>query len=490
MLYCVGVDHRTSIETRETLALSPSQCAQLLKVIREEQIFAEALILSTCNRTEFYLVGKEERLADDLQHMLAHLAGVKGDATAPAPVGIFEHRDAQAVEHLFRVAASLESLVVGEHEIMGQVKNAYHLACQAGTAGFLLHKLMHGAFRAGKRVMTHTQLGQGTASVSQAAVDLALRIFNSLQGRTVLLLGAGETAELAVRAAIRAGMTHLIVANRTRERAEALAENFAQWRREDAAAPQDNEVTDGGPTAGETPATRVTDHTAADPRRRFACPALSAMLHEFAPDNAPAAAELSSQAIGLEQVPQVIASVDLVISATGSPQPVLTAANVGPALKSLRHPLLMIDIAVPRDIDPALGKLSNVFLANIDALESIVSHSLQQRQAEVPKAVAIVADEVRAFTDWLASRDVVPTIKLLRERIESVGQAELKRHLNKLPVAQRPALEEFARALVNKLAHNPIRFLHELGAQSNSDTMSTIDTIRRLFKLDEEEEER
>ncbi|MCL2701381.1 MAG: glutamyl-tRNA reductase [Phycisphaerae bacterium] len=468
MLYCIGIDHRTPIEAREALALTASQGAALLEGLREERLFSEALVLSTCNRTEFYLVAGEAAMDRGVARLLARLATVKGVAAVDG-AGLYRLAGVEAVSHLFRVASSLESQVVGEHEILGQVKSAYRQACQAGTAGFLLHKLLHAAFRVGKGVMTRTRLGQGTASVSQAAVELARRIFSSLHGRTVLLIGAGATAELAVRAAARAGMNHLIVANRTEARAAALIEHFQQWRREEF--PDDS------------PAQASTD------QRRFACPALAALLGAQCDEGvSPASREtppLSARTISLADVPAALAEADLVIAASGSPQPLLTPANAGDALRVLRKPLLVLDVAMPRDIDPALGKLPYVCLVDIDALQTIVEQNLRQRQAEIPKADAIVEAETASFMEWLASRDAVPTIRLLRERLTALAAAEVDRHARHWPAPQREAMEELARSICNKLAHDPVTFLGQLGAASNGDAMATIDLVRQLFRLDE-----
>jgi len=442
----------------------------VLEAVREARLVSEALVLSTCNRTEFYLVAGEEAADRGVARLLAGLEAV---TARPVDAGsLFRLAGAEAVEHLFRVGSSLESQIVGEHEILGQVKAAYRQACQARTAGFLLHKLLHATFRVGKRVMSQTKLGQGTASVSQAAVETARRAFGSLQGRCVLLVGAGATAELAVRAAVRAGMDHLIVANRTAARAEALIEKFHQWRE----ALRDEGVSPSC-LAGVSPAPdNEADVTSSN--------GLANGTHNAggtpAPHETPA-----PRTIPLADLPAALAQADLVIAATGSPQPLLTPDTAADALRTRRRPVLMIDLAVPRNIDPALGKLPLVSLADIDALQDVVEQNRLQRQAEIPNALAIVQAETAAFMEWLASRQAVPTIRLLRERFAALAEAEVDRLTRNAPADQRAALEELARSLCNKLAHDPITFLGQLGATANGDAMATIDIVRQMFQLDQ-----
>ncbi len=464
----IGVDFRTApVGVREQLALSPAQALRLLHTIAAERMFAEAAVLSTCNRTEFYFVAPH-REPKSLHHLLGHVAAIKGTPPVVDHTVFFHHAGEAAAEHLFRVAASLESQVVGEHEIMGQVKDAYRLACEARTAGFLVHKLMHWAFRAGKRALSETALGQGTASVSQAAVNLARQIFQTLAGKTALLVGAGQTAELAAQALVRAGVTRLIVANRTVANAQQLADRFIEWHRQEAkAAPP---TLDGKP---------------------IKCPALIKLLANCQLKQylqPPPAPPLSATAVGLDAIPQAIAQADLVISSTGAPEPVLTHASLGAVLAKGGRPLLMIDIAVPRDIDQRLGDLDNVFLYNIDGLESLVAANLERRRLEIPRAEAIVADEVRAFGDWLASLGVVPTIKLLEQRFTAVQQAQIERYQGQFPASHRQQLQEFARALCGKILHDPISFLRTANGSEGEVDLSAVSTLRQIFKLDSTEE--
>jgi glutamyl-tRNA reductase len=481
----IGVDFRTApVSVREHIALGRDQVLQLLHVIREEKIFDEAMILSTCNRTEFYFAVDAAKRAAAVEHLLLHAAELAGGPPAERSL-FFSYDGDQAVRRLFSVAASLQSQVVGEHEIMGQMKEAYHVACEARTVGFVFHKLLHWAFRAGKRVMTQTRLGQGTASVAKAAVDLAGQIFTDLSGKTVLLVGAGQTAELSAQALIRAGVTRLVIANRTVARAQQLADGFVQWRSSTTDKPdrQGPEMTAGG---------------------EFTCPALANYLatcqlrpgNEDTAANAAAVAPLPGQAgkpsappldvraVGLDAIPSVIGQVDLVISSTGATEPVLTYDALHGVLGRSGRSVLLIDIAVPRDIDERLGKLSNVFLYNIDGLEAIVARNIDRRKLEVPRAEALVADEVEQFGHWLSSLEVVPTIKLLQQRLWELQQAHVERYKRKFSAADREKLDEFARGLCDKILHPPIAFLRQLSSQQGGGDMSAIDTLRRIFDLD------
>lgn len=461
-LTVLGLDYRTAaVELRERVALSNDQVMRLLGIITAEKLFAEAMIVSTCNRTEFYLAGHEDS-ASLLPHLLGHVAQVKGAEPMTRPEAFFRHDAVEAVRHLFRVCGSLESQVVGEHEIMGQVKTAYKLACDARTAKFLLHKLLHCAFRAGKRVMTETTLGQGTASVAQAAVDLAAQVFARLKGKTVMLIGAGATAETAAQALLRSGVRRLIVANRTLYKAEQLAGDFVQWLSQQAA----RDAASDGPR----------------------CPALGAMLAECKlPPAEPAWGELEARAIGLEDVAANVGGADLIISSTGAQDLVLTREKLLPVLSGRRRPLLMIDIAVPRDIDPKLAKAPNVFLYNIDELEALVNLNVRRRMEEVPRAAAIVDDEVEQFQQWFSSLDVVPTIQELEQRLRAMQQAEVERYLRKVPPEAREHMQELARTLCNKILHDPIVYLKQLAGRNGSADLSALQTLREIFRLDSTE---
>ena len=461
-LSVIGTSHKTApVEVRERLALSPGQVAAVLAAMHAEKTFDETLILSTCNRTEMYVVPRTG--ADPLACLLDHAARAKG-APPDAGAGIFYRLDdAEAVGHLFRVAASLDSQIVGEHEILGQVKDAYRLAIEARTAGFLLNKLLHAAFRVGKRVRTETDLGRGSAGVPQAAVELARHIFSDLAGKTVLLVGAGQTAEAAARALLGCGAGRLIVANRTRQRAEHLAADLARGPLGTCEIEDDGQAA----TCPEVVA-RAAEETGGEAN------APQALVHQ------PAA-----EAIALDGLAEAVARADLVVSSTGSEEPVLTHDALAETLRRRDTPLLIIDIAVPRDVEARLGELQNVYLYNIDDLDRLVERNLARRRQEVPKAEAIVAHEVEAFGRWLASRQVAPTIRLLQEHLAAVRQAQIERYGKRFCDADRGQLEPFTRSMMGQVLHQPLSLLKELAADASpGERLATVDLVRRLFGLD------
>ena len=425
-LSVIGISHQTApVEVREGLALASDEAARVLAGIRAEKVFDEALLLSTCNRTEVYFVPRTD--ADPLTYFLDHVARVKGVRPAAGADIFYRRDDADAVRHLFRVAASLDSQIVGEHEILGQVKDAYHLAVEARTTSALLNKLTHWAFRVGKRVRTETDLGAGSASVAAAAVDLAKHIFSSLEGKTVLLVGAGQTAEAAARALLGSGADHLVVANRTLHRARQLAYDLA------------HETIDRAVT----------------------------------------------EAVGLDAIPETIAKADLVITSTASEEPVLTWRDLSEVLRTRRGAVLIVDIAGPRDVDARLGSLDNVYLYNIDDLDRLVRRNLERRRQDIPKAEAIVEYEVGRFGRWLASRQAAPTIRLLQQHLATIQKKHIDRYGKQFSQIDRTQLEQFTQAMCKQILHTPLALLKELSADAApSERLAAVDLVRRLFDLD------
>jgi len=456
-LSVIGVSHRTApVEVREALALSPGQAARVLAEMRAEDAFDEALLVSTCNRTEVYFVA---RAADDPRaYLLDHVARAKGARPAVEADAFYRRDDTDAVRHLFGVAASLDSQIVGEHEILGQIKDAYRLAVEARTTSALLNKLLHWAFRVGKRVRTETDLGAGSASVAAAAVDLARHIFSSLTGKTVLLVGAGQTAETAARALLEAGADRLIVANRTLYRAQQLAHDLT------------HEAMDRPAPDRAAPDRASTDRAA--PGRA-------------APARERSGREPSADAVGLDAIGETIAQADLVITATDAEKCVLTWPNLSDILRARRSALLIIDIAVPRDVDERLGDLDNVYLSNIDDLDRLLERNLQRRRLEIPKAEAIVEYEVNEFGRWLASRQAVPTIRLLKKRIQTIQEKQIERYGKQFSDADRAQLEQFAQSVGKQILHSPLALLKELSTDGTpSERLAAVDLLRRLFDLD------
>ncbi len=468
MEICVfGANFRTApMELREQLALSAPEVLKLLGVIRAEGIFQEAVVLSTCNRTELYYTGSQEGA---LGHILEHLAAVKGVPVARDSSAFYHLEGSTAVRHVFRVAASLDSQVVGEPEILGQAKEAYRLAVEAHSAGFLMQKLMHRSFVVGKRVRSETALGQGAVGISQAAVCLAREALGNLADRGVLLIGAGGTAERVAAALLRAGAGRLTVANRTLARARQLITALLRQQ-------------------GETLPFEESQCSRCPRRRRIACRSGVARpgdcpLREGKAQSSPS--PLNARAIGMAHLAAAVAEADLVISSTGSPRPVLTAETLGGVLRHRNRPLLMIDIAMPRDIDPALGAVPGVRLYNLDDLEGAVSVNLQKRAAEIPSASAIVEEEVAGFHRWLHSLDAVATIKLLRRHTDELVRRELGRYGRKCKGLEQDQLEAFARSLCKKVLHQPLAFIKGQGEQgAGSSRLESIDLLRRMFDLD------
>jgi len=465
----VGISHHTApVALREALALPGDLPARLLRALRTDKGFEEALVLDTCNRTEVYFLARET-CEDPQAALLAHVARLKDVAPITDTTPLYVHHGRAATEHLFRVAAALDSQIVGEHQILGQVKEAYRLAVQERTAKFFLNRLLHCAFRVGKRVRTETGLGRGTTSVAQAAVDLSRQVFTSLTGKSVLLVGAGETGTLTAKSLIAHGVGSIVVANRTVERARAVAEEVVRLRPRDAA-----EL--------DVSADRIT------------CPALLEMMAERGEPTgrqpAPAKANAPEvRAIGLDELPDVIGRVDLVLCATGAPGVVLKADQLARAIARSGRSLFIVDIAVPRDVDPALDRLDNVFLYNLDDLDRVVAQNIEGRRREIPRAQAIVDDELGQFTQWRESLHVTPTIKLLQEHVSRLREAEIKRYGSKFDKAHREQLEQFTRSLCNKILHQPMAFLRDLSDPASSgNRLAGLDLIHRIFDLDQTED--
>lgn len=423
-LVVVGLSHRTApVEVRERFAFGRTEAPAVLASLTESGAADEAVLVSTCNRTELYLSLPDERRGiEAARSALAAQAGLTPEAAAPY---LFVHRDRHAADHLFRVTAGLESMVLGEPQIQGQVRTAYQ-AAQA-TVGALgpvvgpaLNRMFQAALGVGGRVRGETEIGLGAASVSSASVELAKKIFGSLKGRRALVLGAGEMSEVTLECLRGEGVRSTIIANRTYARAVELAE---EW---------------GG------------------------------------------------RAIRWEELGDTLTRVDIVICSTAAPHPVLTRERIREALPSgAPHPLCIIDIAIPRDVEPAVGDEPNIFLYNIDDLRQIVDDNLGRRRAELPRAEAIIAQSVEEFWAWYSSLAVVPTIRDLRDRSESVRQAELKRMLRKLghlAPEDQAAIDALTRSLLNKLLHAPTVRLRQ--AAGNGRGTAILDTVRYLFELD------
>jgi len=418
----IGMNHKTApLEIREKLSLSCwkelDPVAELMKIAEVK----EAMYLSTCNRVEV-LADTTDR-AGALTNLKSFIFNHGNLSTEEMERCLYVHADQEAIRHLFRVSSSLDSLVMGEPQILGQVKDAYHRAVEKNATGMVLNKLLHNAFRVAKRVRTETAIANNAVSVSYAAVELAKKIFGNLQGKTVLLIGAGEMSELAARHLINNGVGKFLIANRTYARASEMAETF------------------------------------------------------------------QGQAIEFQDLAARLGEADIVISSTGATGYVITREMVAQALhgRKKNRLLFLIDIAVPRDIDPTAGEIDNAFLYNIDDLQEVVDDNLKGRRQEAERAETIVEEEVEKCRAWMSSLLVVPTIVSLRQKVEGIVKGELDKSsswMRNLDDEARKNVEIMASAIVNKIIHDPITSLKD-ESQENGVTSSLV-LVRRLFKLDPE----
>ncbi|MBX6377195.1 MAG: glutamyl-tRNA reductase [Clostridia bacterium] len=416
----VGVSYKTApLEVREQAAWTACELPGALVRLRGWPGVREAAILSTCNRTELYAVVADVAVPRDTL-----LSFWSEDRSLPLP-DLARHAYFLAgpavAAHLGRVAGGLDAMVLGETQILGQVKEAYQTAQASGTVGKVLHSLYAGALNCAKRIHTETGVSQNAVSVSYAAVELARKIFGSLEGRSALLVGAGETAELTARHLVDAGVRRLWVANRTLERGQDLARVY------------------GG------------------------------------------------QALPFAEVEQALAVVDVVVTSTGAPHVVLRREVVQRGLRARRgRPLFILDLAVPRDVDPAVGRLDNVFLYDIDDLEAVVAANLQERAREAEKAERIVAETAAEFAAWLRQQEAVPLIRQLRERAEAIRRSELERAFRRLPGLsqhEREVIGAMTAVIVNKLLNDPTVRLKELA--NGEEAQLFLRAFTSLFNLSE-----
>jgi len=370
-------------------------------------VVREGLIVSTCNRVEILSATTPQQMESSAGRLAQFL-----DVAGQVPAGflnsyIYRHADEEAVRHLFRVASSLDSMVVGEPQVLGQVRRAYSVAVEAGTAGRILNRLVHHTFRVAKRVRNETGIAANAVSISFMAVELGKKIFGALKGCTVLLVGAGEMAELSARHLVNAGASRVLVANRTEETARQMAEEFG------------------------------------------------------------------ATTVPFDQLDRGLAEAHVVICSTGAPTYVLTEAHARRALGRRRNrPTCFIDISVPRNIDPAVGKMPNCFLFDIDDLESVITSNIREREREAERAELIVQSEVMQFQQTLRLMDIGPTIGAMREKFQEVARAEMARQRKRLGVLtkeQEAAIEALLVATVNKISHPILNQMRRFYETSESD---------------------
>jgi glutamyl-tRNA reductase len=415
-----GVNHKSApVEVRERLAFDENSLPEALLELKRRPGFCEGMILSTCNRVEIALTCQDEPAAGvEVDQFLADTRKVERQWVTPY---LYRYEDGAAILHLFRVAASLDSMVVGEPQILGQLKTAYALAKQHGAVTGFLDNLLTRAFSVAKRVRSETDIGANAVSVSYAAVELARDIFGTLKDKKVMIVGAGKMSELAARHLRRSGATHVFVTNRTRERAEEMARLF-----------------DG----------KIVDYT---------------QFISFLPE------------------------VDIVIASSGAPHYIIVRDDMKKVIEARKNrPMFLIDIAVPRNIEPSVNTLDNVFLYDIDDLQKVVATNLEGRQHSAEEAEAIIREEVERMMARLKEREVVPTIVSLQEQLEHMRASELARMRGKfghLTPEQEQALDALTRSIVNKVAHGPISELRRQASQPDGHFFIT--TIRKVFRLGE-----
>ena len=413
-LIAVGVNHKTApVAIRERVAFDAGHLTDALRDLTQSSNMDEAAILSTCNRTELFCCG-DDRDGRSVIDWFEHYHKLSDTEVRPY---LYVHPDQLAVRHMLRVASGLDSLILGEPQILGQIKDAYAKAVDAGTIGKFLSRLFQHTFSVAKQVRTDTAIGSSPVSVAFAAVSLAKQIFSDLDNHTALLIGAGETIELTARHLHASNTGRIIIANRTVERAHALAAQFDGY------------------------------------------------------------------AIALNEIPAHLAEADIVIASTGSPLPILGKGAAESAIKKRKHrPMLMIDIAVPRDIEPEVGNLDDVYLYTVDDLQDIIEEGLRSRQEAARQAEEIIDTQVAHFMGWLRSLDAVSLIRCFRDQAQQVRHAEMEKALRRLAAGDAPdeVMEKLSHALTNKLIHAPSAQLRQAGYDGR---IELLDAACELFQI-------
>ena len=415
----VGLSHKTaSVDIREKVAFSPNSIEKPLRELISLEGIVEGIIVSTCNRVEIYATTRD--IAGGIARIRRFLADYHHLTYGQLEPHLYSYHGEEAIRHVFRVASSLDSMVVGEPQILGQIKTSYGYAAEYKTSGIILNRFLHKAFSVAKRVRTETKIASSAVSVSFAAVELARKIFGNLTDKTVLLIGAGEMCELAARHFLANGAKGVLVTNRTFERAQKLAEEFG----------------------GE------------------ALPFDDLFLH--------------------------LHKADIVLTSTGAPHAIITPKDLDEVIRRRRmRPMFLIDIAVPRDIDPAVNELDSVYLYDMDDLQQVVSANLENRKQEADKAETIIAEEIEQFHKWVATLEVTPTIVALRRQFDELRRAELERTLTAwkdAPPDVEKRLEALTAAYMNKLLHQPTMVLKKAGQGNRTDLY--LDALRALFDLE------
>jgi glutamyl-tRNA reductase len=418
----IGLNHKTAnVETRERLAFNGPKLEEGVFGLKKIPEVKEVAVLSTCNRVELYTcVSNTASAAENIKNFLS---GFHNVARSDFEKSLYIHTDTDAIKHILRVGSSLDSMVVGEPQILGQLKDAFDFALSKKTTGVLLNKLMKKAISTAKRVRTETRIAENAVSISFAAVELAKKIFTDLSGKSFMLLGAGEMAELAARHLVNNGVTDVKVANRTYERGCELAKEF------------------------------------------------------------------NGKAVKFEEFLNELIHTDIVICSTGASTYVLLKDHMQKVMKERKHkPVFIIDISVPRNIDPEINKIDNVYLYDVDDLQDVVDTNILERKKEAEKAEKIIDEEVEKFIKWMASLDSVPTIVALRQKAEEIKNEEMEKFKNKFPdidTEKIKAVEYMATAIINKLIHSPTVALKE----DTEDRDELIAMIKKLYGINGDENE-
>ena len=417
-LSAISINHRSApVELREALHLSEEEIAELIAKIKGS-IFTEGLVISTCNRTEVYGFPSDQKLlAPDIQKILVDHKSVKNISAE----NFQSFHSFSAVEHLFRVATGIDSLLIGDNQIFKQVKDSFRLAEDLSFTGVLSKRIFDAAIRAGKRAISETEISEGAVTVSYAAVQLIEKIFSNLNKKSALVIGVGETGEIAARHLLDRGIGKLSITNRTLERAEKLASS------------------------------------------------------------------LNAKVIPFESFKDFVHDFDIIISATSAPGLILTRQDIEDAMKQRNYAsMIMMDIAVPRDIDPTSRKIDYVFYHDIDSLNIIVDRNLVKRRDEIPKVEKIIREELDALMNWYNSLEAGPTIKSLRDYFEGIRIEEVEKNKNRFSGEDQEKLDIITKRIINKILHHPTLELKKLSGEGHSDDeiAARISILREIFGMD------
>ncbi len=417
-LLSIGISHQSAeLEVREKMWLTDDEIRKALVTLKE-RYFTECMLVSTCNRTELYGLPREDGV--DGEEIKRFLIAFKDAGGTVQPAHFYGSAASAALNHLFKVSSGIDSMVIGDIQILNQVKEAFNLAREMDVMGPVMNRLMQASLHVGKRTRTETTICEGAVSVSYAAVELAGKIFADLSRRSALLIGAGETGELTMKHLAGKNIGHLMVANRTREKAEALV------------------------------------------------------------------ASLGGTVVDYGQLVDALCAVDIVITSVSSPSYVVQPEEIQNVMRQRsNNPLFLIDIGVPRNVDPAARKIENVFLYDIDSLGAIVDRNLERRKAEIPKVTRIVREEMVEFLHWHNSLQVGPTIQEFRDALEQIRQQEVEKNINRFKPEDRELVEMVTRRIVNKILHSPTTALKQ-GAENgktSADTLLRIKALRELFGI-------